>query len=230
MLDQRLCLSIEAFGKHLLYRFDGDLWLHIHLGLFGRFRVHQSPAAPPKGAVRVRLAGPAQTLDIHGPNTCELLDEAGRGALLARIGPDVLRADADPDLAFRRITKSRAPIGQWLMDQSVIAGIGNIYRTEILWRCGLHPQTPGRSLSRASFDALWTDAQRLLAEGVRRNAIVTVEHALAKPGRGRYRERVNIFGKKHCPRCADAVRKMEIAGRTAYLCETCQPPVDGATT
>lgn len=222
MLDERACRSIEAFGKHLLYGFDGGIWLHIHLGLFGRFRIHSSPASTPKGAVRVRLGGPAKTLDIHGPNTCELLNEAALQELLARIGPDVLRNDADANLAYKRIAKSRAAIGQLLMDQSVIAGIGNIYRTEILWRCRVHPQMPGRSLSRTSFDALWSDAQMLLAEGVRRNAIVTVEKAISKPGRGRYRERVNIFGKESCPRCANTIHKFEIAGRTAYMCEACQ--------
>lgn len=228
LLDRRRCLSIEAFGKHLLYGFDSALWLHVHLGLFGRFRRHGSPASTPKGAVRVRLEGPVKTLDIHGPNTCELLARDEVQKLRDRIGPDVLRADADPDLAFRRIAKSRIAIGQLLLDQSVIAGIGNIYRTELLWRCRIHPQTPGRSLDRAAFDSLWRDAQTLLAEGVRRNAIITVDQAMARPGRGRYRERVNIFRKEQCPHCANTVRKFSLAGRTVYACESCQPRRDPA--
>ena len=230
LLDERCCVSIEAFGKHLLYGFDSALWLHIHLGLFGRFRPHPSPASIPTGAVRVRLEGPVKTFDIHGPNTCELLDCDEVYKLRARIGPDVLRADADPDLAFRRITKSRSTIGQLLMNQSVIAGIGNIYRTELLWRCRIHPQTPGRALDRAAFDSLWCDAQMLLAEGVRRNAIITVDQMMAKPGRGRYRERVNIFGKERCPHCENAIHKFSLDKRTVYACESCQPQVDRGNT
>ena len=182
------------------------------------------------GAVRVRLEGPAKTVDIHGPNTCELLDSDGVDILCARIGPDVLRADADPDRAFRRITNSRSTIGQLLMDQSVIAGIGNIYRTELLWRCRIHPQTPGRALVRAAFDSLWCDAQMLLAEGVRRNAIITVDQMMVKPGRGRYRERVNIFGKERCPHCENGIHKFSLSKRTVYACESCQPQDDPGDT
>jgi endonuclease-8 len=173
--------------------------------------------------VRVRLSSVTHVVDINGPTVCELLERARVDSLIARIGPDVLRADADPRRIFARIGKSRAPIGQLLMDQSVIAGIGNIYRTEILWRCGLHPLMPGRAVAAARLQKVWDDARRLLAFGVEHNAIVTTENALAKPAKTRYRERVNIFGKSHCPRCGNAVRKFTLAARTAYVCETCQP-------
>ncbi|MEO1720557.1 MAG: formamidopyrimidine-DNA glycosylase, partial [Pseudomonadota bacterium] len=158
---------------------------------------------------------------INGPNTCEVLDPDQLNALTSRIGPDVLRADADPDRAFQRIAKSKAPIGKLLMDQSVIAGIGNIYRTELLWRQRIHPDTPGKSFDREMFDSLWTDAVALLEIGVKRNAIITVDDA--SPGRGRYRERVNIFNKSTCPRCSGSVSRMEITGRRAFVCEDCQP-------
>lgn len=223
MLDKRVCRSVEAFGKHLLYGFSGGLWLHIHLGLFGRFRASSVPGAEPRGAVRVRLQSATHIVDINGPNCCEILDVESRTVLLARIGPDVLRDDADPARAFLRISRSRQPIGLLLMDQAVLAGIGNIYRTEVLWRCRVHPLRPGNAIDDATFQSLWDDACRLLAEGVRRNAIVTNESALAKPARGRYRERVNIFGKSHCPACAGEVRSLAIGGRKAFVCETCQP-------
>ena len=133
-LDGQKCVAIEAYGKHLIYIFDHGLALHIHLGLFGRFRTAKWPAPEPRGEVRVRMESQSHYVDINGPNTCEVLDVAALAALTARIGPDVLRKDAEPDLAFERITKSKSTIGQLLMDQSVIAGIGIIYRTEILWR------------------------------------------------------------------------------------------------
>nr|WP_244318660.1 formamidopyrimidine-DNA glycosylase [Roseibium hamelinense] len=132
----------------------------------------------------------------------------------------MLRADADPDRAFSRISKSRASIGKLLMNQSVIAGIGNIYRTEILWRLGLHPDMPGNLLSREQFDELWADARELLELGVKRNAIITVDQA--GPGKGRYRERTNIFNKPDCPRCHGAVTRVEIETRRAFFCPSCQ--------
>ncbi len=221
LIDGHRCLDVEAYGKHLVYRFDHDEALHVHLGLFGRIRKSKLPEGPPRGAVRVRLVGLTHVVDINGPTICELLDVPGLAALIDRIGPDVLRADADPDRAFRRISKSRAPIGRLIMDQSVMAGIGNIYRTEVLWRQRIHPDRPGRSLDRGAFDALWRDAASLLELGVKRNAIVTVDGAPAS--RSRYRERVNIFGKDLCPACAGEVRRVEIDGRRAFVCETCQP-------
>jgi formamidopyrimidine-DNA glycosylase len=134
VVDGQVCLSVEAYGKHLLYEFANGLTLHIHLGLFGKFKTHKRPSREPVGAVRVRMQSPTHVIDINGPNTCELLNPDERSALINRIGPDVLRKDSDATRAFSRISKSKAPIGLLLMDQSVIAGIGNIYRTEILWR------------------------------------------------------------------------------------------------
>jgi endonuclease-8 len=110
-----------------------------------------------------------------------------------------------------------------MMDQSVIAGIGNIYRTEILWRQAIHPDTVGRALSRAQLESLWTDAKALLAIGVKRNAIITVDNVFR--GRSGFHERVNIFGKAECPRCTGRVTRIDIAGRRAFVCKTCQPVI-----
>jgi hypothetical protein len=139
----------------------------------------------------VRMMSASHVVDINGPNCCEVLDPAQAAALVARIGPDVLRADADPERAWARITRSRVAIGQMLMDQSVIAGIGNIYRSEILWRQRVHPTIPGTAITRETFDRIWADAVHLLAIGVEKNAIITVDGVQA--ARTRYRERVNIL-------------------------------------
>lgn len=160
-LSGQTCTAIEAYGKHLLYYFQLGSALHIHLGLYGKLRTAKVPAAEPRGAVRVRLLSASHVVDINGPNTCEVLDQSGLKALTNRIGPDVLRDDADPEKAWAKIKASRISIGQLLMDQSVIAGIGNIYRTEILWRQKLHPALPGKSLVRATFDRIWRDAASL---------------------------------------------------------------------
>lgn len=219
-LSGQTCTAIEAYGKHLLYYFQLGSALHIHLGLYGKFRTAKVPAAEPRGAVRVRLLSASHVVDINGPNTCEVLDQSGLKALTNRIGPDVLRDDADPEKAWAKIKASRVSIGQLLMDQSVIAGIGNIYRTEILWRQKVHPALPGKSLDRASFDRLWDDSVKLLQLGVKHNSIITVDK-VAK-SKTRYRERVNIFAQKICPSCHSEIRKFEMAARRVFSCDTCQ--------
>jgi endonuclease VIII len=220
-LDGERCIAVDAYGKHLIYQFENDKALHIHLGLFGRFRTAKLPAGEPKGEVRVRMMSDTHVVDINGPNTCEVLDPAELAQLIKRIGPDVLRKDANASLAFARISKSKTAIGQLLMDQAVIGGIGNIYRTEILWRQGVNPLTPGKHITRDVFDRLWRDAVHLLEIGVKNNSIITVDGV--KKSRSKYGERVNIFGKPTCPTCAGEIKKFEIAKRRAFMCETCQP-------
>ena len=221
LLTGQLCLAVEAVGKHLLYRFSNGNVLHIHLGLFGRIRQRKLPLVEPRGAVRVRLICDTHVIDVNGPTICQVLGGREVLSLFDRIGPDVLRSDSEPSLAFNKITKSKAPIGRLIMDQSVMAGIGNIYRSEILWRQSVHPETPGKAIDRQTFDRIWDDAKALLKIGVKSNAIITVNGA--RPSKSRYRERVNIFAKEHCPTCKEAVRRFEINGRRTFACETCQP-------
>jgi endonuclease VIII len=221
-LNGRKCVGVEAYGKHLLYHFADHNTLHIHLGLFGMFRTAKRPAGEPRGAVRVRMMSKTHVVDINGPNTCEVLNAEEFMSLVTRIGPDVLRSDAEPDRAWVKISKSRVAIGQLFMDQSVMAGIGNIYRSEILWRQKVHPETPGNQITRAVFDQLWNDSIHLLGIGVRNNAIITVDNV--KKSRSKYGERVNIFGKETCPTCASYIRKFEMATRRVFVCDTCQSP------
>ncbi len=220
-LTGKLCIAVEAFGKHLICRFEAGDSLHIHLGLFGKIRKHKLPLKEPRGAVRVRLISDSHAIDINGPSICEVLNLEELMKLTARVGPDVLRSDADPDLAFKRISKSKSSIGSLIMNQSVMAGIGNIYRTEILWRQALHPETLGKNIDRQTFDRIWNDAKALLTLGVKHNAIIT------KKGAGRskskYRENFNIFAKESCPNCKGEIRRLEINGRRAFVCENCQP-------
>ena len=162
------------------------------------------------------------TVDINGPTACEVLDAEGRARLLARLGPDPLRADADPERAWERIARSRTALGQMLMDQSVVAGIGNIYRAELLWRARLHPRLPGRELEREAWEALWADTVRWLEVGVETGMIVTVENH--RPNSRRDRGRFNIYKKPACPRCGTATTTFDLATRKVYCCERCAPP------
>ena len=222
IINKNLCINVEAFGKHLLYHFNNNQTLHVHLGLFGRIRKQKLPLKEPKGAVRVRLVGQTHIVDINGPTICTVLKTQDALLSMKKIGPDLLRTDAKPEFSFNRIAGSKAPIGRLIMDQSVMAGVGNIYRTEILWRQAIHPQTPGKEISQNTFNQLWADARHLLELGVKYNTIITIDKA--KPSKTKYREQVNIFGKDKCPKCNGEIRKLVISSRRAFACETCQPP------
>lgn len=137
--------SVEAFGKHLFYVFTKSKIIHVHLGLYGKFRVHSNPPPEPRGAVRIRVIGTQKSFDLNGPNQCELIDAERMDLITLRLGADPLRSDADPDVAWNKISASSKPIGSMLLDQSVIAGIGNIYRCEILFLLGINPRKNHRT-------------------------------------------------------------------------------------
>ncbi len=129
----------------------------------------------PVGQVRMRMVGPDFGSDLRGPTVCELIDQTEVDDVIARLGPDPLRRDADGSLAWARITKSRRPIGALLMDQTVIAGVGNVYRNELLFRHRIDPYRPGTTIGADEFDAMWTDLVELMEVGLRRGKIITVD-------------------------------------------------------
>src|SRR6202021_3718311 len=100
--------------------------------------------------VRMRVVGTEFGTDLRGPTVCEVIEEPEIADVVARLGPDPLRRDADGALAWARITKSRRTIGALLMDQTVIAGVGNVYRNELLFRHGIDPFRAGRGIGQAA--------------------------------------------------------------------------------
>lgn len=237
-LDGATLVSAEAWGKHLFVSFDGLAeQVHVHLGLYGKFRIsrHAEGEVPEVwGQVRWRLEGPAEwptrTADLRGPTACALLLPDEVGAILGRLGPDPLRDDADPTRAWERIRRSRAPIATLLMDQSVVAGIGNVYRAELLFRHGVDPYLPGRELPEPYWDAMWVDLVALMREGVRKGRIDTVhvEHEPERMGRLPRRDdhggEVYVYRRdgQECHVCGDVVRTAVLAARNLFWCPTCQ--------
>ena len=218
ILDQNLCLKVEAFGKHLFYHFNSELFLHIHLGLFGRIRNQAAPPEDPKGQVRIRIMSDRHVVDITGPAICELQNKNYFQKSISKIGPDLLRTDAKPERFINRASQSRRPIGSLLMDQSVVAGIGNIFRTEILWRNRIHPETKGFFLSRAQLNDLWTEGQQLLHLAKNTNRIITTVFKKSN----QTSENFNIYKKKTCPNCQTPIKVVKIENRKCYVCGNCQ--------
>ncbi|MCK9897328.1 Fpg/Nei family DNA glycosylase [Frankia sp. AgB32] len=231
LLDGRVLTDAQAHGKHLLLFFGGDAVLHVHLGIYGTYAVGPPPAPVPTGALRLRLAADTGYADLRGPNACGLLGPGEVTALRERLGPDPLRADADPELAWRRITRSRTPIAALLLDQAVLAGPGNIYRAEVLFRAGIHPLVPGRELTPAQWAEIWADLRVLMADGVRTGRIDTVRPAHTPEAMGRpprvddHGGEVYVYRRagQPCLVCATEVRAERLAARNLFWCPGCQP-------
>lgn len=226
LVDGQVFRRASAWGKHLFHEYQDGPIVHVHLGLYGTFREHRTPMPDPVGQVRMRLVGGEYGTDLRGPTACEVLDEARVSAILDRLGPDPLRADADPSAAWARIAKSRKAIGALLMDQSVLAGVGNVYRSELLFRHGIDPYRAGRDLDEAEFDAAWSDLVDLMKVGVRRGRIVVLrpEDDYGAPAYRPGRPRTYVYRRagEPCRWCGTPIRTAEMEGRNLFWCPACQ--------
>jgi endonuclease VIII len=231
-LDGRVLEGVEPYGKHLFYRWapagtEEESILHVHLGLFGKFRTHRGLTPPPTDGTRLRLRTDEVTIDLAGPTACELLDDDAEAAIRARLGPDLLRSDADPERAWAALRRRASPIGTALLDQKVLAGVGNVYRAEALFVCGIAPETPARELARSDFDCLWSTLRRMLRAGERSGRIVTVvpaEVGVRTTAAVPDAERTYVYRRtgQPCRRCATPIRMSELGNRRMYACPSCQ--------
>ena len=220
----------EARGKHLFIGFDNLRWIHIHLGLYGKWQFGKGAQPDDTGLIRLRITAATNFAQLRGPAVCELLTASEMAAVLARIGPDPIHKQADPERAFERVHRSAAPIGALLMNQRIFAGVGNIYRAEVLFRHELSPFTPGRLLTREQFDAIWSDLVFLMTLGAKDGRIDTVRAAHLPEAMGR-QPRVDRHGGEvyvyrregmKCFECGAKVQMADMQGRKLYWCAKCQ--------
>jgi endonuclease-8 len=250
-LDGRAFLGADAWGKHLFAEFAQEVFLHVHLGLIGTFDVvafdRYAGPPPPVGAVRLRLLTDRHVADLRGATLCAVATPDQVDEVIGRLGPDPLRADADPERAWRRVAKSPRTIADLLMDQAVLAGVGNVYRCEVLFRHRVDPHRPGREIRRTTWEVLWDDLRMLLPIGVRLGQIVTmadqVQDAIDgaydpaavptsptgvsawRPNpRGALERRYYVYKRagEPCRECGSRIRTHVVAGRNLYWCGRCQ--------
>jgi endonuclease-8 len=256
-LEGRRLEEVRAKGKHLGYVFGKDRILHVHLGRYGDWTEGQMPLPEVKGVLRLRMwpveakarkdaaratvrhgwysnddgssavdASDVDWLELRGASDCSVWDEAQWEKLMARLGPDPLHGD-DAVPAWERIGKARTPISVLLMQQDVLAGIGNIYRAELLFRERVNPFLEGREVPVESLRAMWKDAIPLMKAGMVDRRIVTTrakDRPTKKTGKP-LKEEVHYVYRRHgkpCFVCGAAVKREEIAGRMLYWCPVCQ--------
>ena len=293
VIDGRAAIDVRAVGKQMFLEFDDELWLRVHLGMYGawdfageilvdptiasangrmgqtnqrgtdldaihdeagensltsigaprRTRVHvrmseqttgladEGDVWPPPvvGQVRLRLMTDATCADLRGPTACQLQTPEEMLATVAKLGPDPLVDDpAEGEEIFTATVRRKpTPIGLLLMDQSVVSGIGNVYRAELLFRAGLDPHTPGRDVPEEVVRGLWRDWVRLLRIGVETGQMMTMDDLDPEAYRRAMASRDDRHWVYHraglpCRVCGTEIVLEEFGGRKLYWCPRCQ--------
>ncbi len=292
VIDGREAVEVRAVAKQMFLRFDGDVWLRVHLGMYGawdfsgevsvdatiassngrmgqtnqrgtvlddepildaagenslssigaprRARVRMSEQTtgldeqtewppPVVGAVRLRLLTETTCADLRGPTACALQTPDEVQATIAKLGPDPLVDDlaAGEEQFTATVRKKPTAIGLLLMDQSVVSGIGNVYRAELLFRARQNPHTPGREVPEEVVRGLWRDWARLLPIGVETGQMMTMDDLDPEAYRRAMAHRDDRHWVYHraglpCRVCGTTVLMEEAAGRKLYWCPNCQ--------
>lgn len=229
-LNGSMLTGAEAVGKHLLVDFEpGTVW--IHLGLIGKLWFTEDFPPRNPGTLRLRITDGVRAADLRGPQWCRLITFDERAQVVASSGPDPIRPDADPERAWGVVQRSRKPFAAVLMDQKAFAGVGNIFRAEVLHRHRIDPQLPSADLPRDVFDSVWADLVALMRGAVEAGRIDTVldEHTPDAMGRDprvdRHGGEVYVYRRAElpCHVCGTPVATADLAGRNLYWCPVCQP-------
>ena len=294
ILDGRTATAVRAVGKQMFLEFDDDMWLRVHLGMYGawdfagevlvdptiasangrmgqtnqrgtvleapildaagensltsigaprrtRVRVRMSEQTtgldeqedewppPVVGQVRLRLLTDVTCADLRGPTACRLQTPDDVAATIAKLGPDPLVDDVErgEEEFVATVAGKPTPIGQLLMDQTVVSGIGNVYRAELLYRALQNPHTPGREVREEIVRDLWRDWVRLLAIGVETGQMMTMDDLDPEAYRAAMASRDDRHWVYHraglpCRVCGTTILMEEMAGRKLYWCPRCQ--------
>ena len=225
-INNHMMTGTTAHGKHLFLHFDEKI-VHIHLGLYGWIKNRKNKNQVPTDSTRLRIMNNEYVSDLSGPTVCKLITEDDREVKLNALGPDPIHETADPEKAWAKIHKSSKTIGGLLMDQSTIAGIGNVYRAEILFLNRLSPFIPGKEVTREKFDSIWNDSVRLLRLGAEDGHIRTVDpkHLVdAEVDLHGTFEYSYVYKRTNCEclLCGTQIMSDVLHSRTVYWCPTCQ--------
>lgn len=229
----------EAFGKHLFLHFDAasdEHIVYIHLGLIGHLRFEDRENV--WGQIRLRIEALADdstsshhlAANLRGPQWCRLITDEEYAIAVGKIGEDPIRDDADPKQVWTKVQRSKRSIGSLLMDQKLFAGVGNIYRAEVLFRHQQSPFTPGNAIDRSVFFAMWEDLVALMRQGVVDGEINTVraEHTpevMHRPARDdEHGGEVYVYRRAgdDCYVCGSDIAMKAYEGRNLFWCPTCQ--------
>jgi formamidopyrimidine-DNA glycosylase len=233
-LEGERVASVERRGKYLVVRFESGRVLLVHLRMTGSFR-HVPAGVPADGphtraVVRLDDGSDVTYRDVRRFGTWLLVEPSELDTYLAaRLGEEPLARGFGPAALAARLANRRAPLKAALLDQRTLAGLGNIYVDEALWRARLHPLRPANSLDADEVRALHRGIRAALRMGIARQGATLRDYAQPDGSRGSMQHEFKVYGREGepCDRCGTPIAKTRAGGRGTWYCPTCQPVLPG---
>ena len=229
-LEGERVAAVERRGKYLVVRFESDRVLLIHLRMTGSL-LHAANGSLPddphrRAVVKLDDASDIAYRDVRRFGTWLLLEPgAAEPYLQARVGDEPLDALFTAATLGERLAGRRTTLKAALLDQRTLAGIGNIYADEALWRARLNPLRPAAGLDRAELRRLHRGIRAALEQGLARQGSTLRDYRLPDGSGGSMQNEFHVYGRRDepCDRCGTLIVRTRVAGRTTWFCPTCQP-------
>jgi formamidopyrimidine-DNA glycosylase len=230
-LEGERVTELDRRGKYLIFRFESGRVLLVHLRMTGSFRHRRNGAGEDdphrRAVVRLDDGSDVTYRDVRRFGTWLLVEPEELEPYLAdRLGEEPLLAGFTPARLARRLAGRRAPIKAALLDQRTLAGLGNIYVDEALWRARIHPKRPAAELDANDVRRLHGAIRRVLQTAIERRGSTLRDYSTPRGRRGSMQREFKVYGRldKPCDRCGTPIEKTRAGGRGTWYCPHCQPP------
>jgi formamidopyrimidine-DNA glycosylase len=229
LIAGRRVADLSRRAKYLILHFDGGSALLIHLGMSGQLLLVPGGLPFDKHDHVIFSLDDRLELRFRDPRRFGMVVALGESGLndhpaLNRLGPEPLAADCKADYLFERSRGSKQPVKNFLMDQRVIVGVGNIYASESLFLAGVHPLKPAGRISRARWQRLTEAIKRVLRDAIRQGGTTLSDFRDGDGNAGYFQTALRVYGRKgeSCHTCRAAIRAQVVAGRSTFFCPRCQ--------
>ncbi|MCK5739566.1 DNA-formamidopyrimidine glycosylase [bacterium] len=229
-LVSRRVLRIRRRGKYILFDLDDGQTLIIHLRMTGKLLYQPAGISPDPHTREAFHFADGSTLQFNDPRTLGriyLLAPGETIAPLQKMGPEPFSAEFSFEHIRLAMIKSRLEIKDFLLNQTKIAGIGNIYASEILFTCGIHPQRVTASLSDNEVAAIVKTVPDILQQAIDLNGTTFLDYRTAENKTGEFQKMLKVYGKtaEPCKNCGTAIERIVQKQRSSFFCPQCQPPI-----
>ena len=223
-------IDIQRRGKYLLFLMESGFWMIIHLRMTGRLLYYKNSDAQlakhTSAVFTFTDKSQLRFMDQRKFGTIYFLPELDLPTItgLYTIGPEPLSLEFTPQVLQKALASSGVKIKGFLLDQKRLAGLGNIYADEVLFRAKIHPAKPACQLSEEEIIALHESVQRVLQEAIDHHGTTIKDYRTGSGTKGEFQNYLQVYGqtKQPCAICSETILRMRIAGRSSHYCPSCQ--------